>query len=188
MKKLLSLLAASLILASAASKAAVLVTTGTDGSGKAYIELPQITFQITANFSTSGFALVFRDVLPPSTSASYGASGSGLSVFSPSNGYAFVSWSAGPSGEDAALFVANSSYDFVSGQTYTVQAGRFTLTNATPINFPVFASGVYDLVLQDTMVDGRVLSAPAQAVPEPSTVALLGTFGLAVIFFRRRLA
>lgn len=175
------------VLLASSCPAAVLVTTGSD-QGKAFIQIPDLTFQITTSFVTTGFAMVFQNVLPPGTSVSYSAGGGGLSIIGTSGSYRLTLWSSGPTGADAALFVDNITpgYAFTTGQTYSIRGGRFTLSNPTPIGFPVFATGTYNIVLQDCMVDARVLSGPAIAVPEPSAFALAATLGAATVICRRR--
>ena len=67
-------------------------------------------------------------------------------------------------------------------------AGRFTLWDRTPEGFPVFPSGQYELYLQGFEGAEPRLSANAQAVPEPSAIALLVVAGLGLFAFRRKAA
>lgn len=192
MNNLLSLLAASLILAPAASKAAVLITTGKDSTGRAFIEFAApITFDITTTANIIDFAVIIKNAFPVAPSSGYQALGGGLYGSMPGNPSAkFDDWSYGANLNDVALLAVDgntTTFNFVAGQQFTISSlNRFVTTNPVSASFPIFATGYYEVFLQNAYAPGQILSA--NAVPEPSSLALLTVGAAAALVFRRRFA
>jgi len=187
------------ILATSTTVAAVLVTTGTTGDGKAFITVPTITFKINKTVSASGFnalAFDFRKVWS-TTGTSRFAAGSGLTfsdsvhpgTFNVSRWDGHASPVNSHSNFDSILLAApDPNYTYKAGDVITLQGGTFTVNTANP-SFPVFPSGSYEVYFVGLGTNGGPLSSAGVSVPKPSTVApvvVIGLVGLGVIALRRR--
>lgn len=171
------------VISVASSSAAVLITTGKDSSGRAYMEFATpVTFQITTTATVVDFGIIIKNVFSTPPTVDYGVGGGGLFGSVPgSPSVALDYWTSGVTKSDAAL-VGARGFSFVAGQTFTVASGRFTTTDPVSGSFPLFATGYYDMYLQNAYAPGQVLSA--NAVPEPSVLGLMA-IGLGAFFFRR---
>ena len=175
------------------SSAAVLITTGKDPSGRAFIEFSEpITFEITTTIAVVDFGTIIKNAFPVAPSQHYDSNAGGLFGSMPGNPTAvFDYWTYGVSFTDvaiAALDGSSSKFNFVAGQTFTISPGRLTTSSPVSGTFPIFATGYYEMYLQNAFQPGEILSANAQAVPEPSAVALLALGGAAAFILRRKLA
>lgn len=184
-KRFFPLFALGLFLISSPCEAAVLITTGKDSQGRAYLEFSTpITLQITTTASVIDFGLLIKDTFPIDPPiAGYGTGGSGLygSTGYPNGSGSFNYWTYGMTLSEVflgSLDGASNSVNFVAGQAFVIQPGRFVTTNAVSGSFPIFASGYYEAYLVDAFSE-TILSA--NAVPEPSVFALLIAGGLVAL-------
>lgn len=175
--------------------AAVLVTTGTDSSGKAYVTIPTVKFTIDFwSSGINGISLDFVNVWPTGGQQVITA-GAGLSfsgIQSP-NVVEFTKWSSHStmsnslSDRDSVLQTPIGSYSYVVGDTIILQGGTFTLASEDPA-FQVFAGGFYTVYLVGTVngFSAGPISSAGVVVPEPSTLVLVGFGAVGALLWRRR--
>lgn len=190
-------LLAGLFLATSAP-AAVLIMTGTDAGGKAYVTLPSMTFTITTAASAAGFNSLEFDIVDVwGTVGSFppiSGSGSGLTYIDSGHPgiFSIASWvghslafNSSSDYDSALMAVANTSYTYTPGEVITLAGGTFTLNTANAA-FPVFSTGSYSIYFAGLGSGGGILSSEGVAVPEPSTFALVALGALGVIVLRRK--